>query len=254
MSIKIMTEVWESAPVSGGTLLVLLALADSADEKLRSCFPGIENLAHKARLSERQVKRAIGELVGLGMIDVKRNASPFKTNLYTVNTIQSWPRSDILSPANGGVEVTFDASRCDTHVTSDVTPMSPKPSVTSEEPLDLFGSVEPHRDACVKVGKVEPASSKQKADEKFDRFWAAYPKKIGKPHARKNFAKAIAAGADPEAIIAAAVLYADTEAVKRGFVKHPQGWLTDERWNDPDLKPKSTFRPLKSEPWNEVVR
>ena len=71
----------------------------------------------------------------------------------------------------------------------------------------------------------------------FAEFWAAYPKKVGKPAAEKNFLKAVKAGHDPARIIEAAKRYAASESVTRGFAKYPQGWLTDERFNDADLWP-----------------
>ena len=74
---------------------------------------------------------------------------------------------------------------------------------------------------------------KPNVSELFDRFWKVYPKKEGRKKASENFARAIKAGADPEAIIAGARRYASAcvgEDPK--FIKWPQGWLTDERWND----------------------
>lgn len=89
---------------------------------------------------------------------------------------------------------------------------------------DLFGSDEPQKPAFEKI------------EDRFDEFWSAYPKKAGKPAAQKAWAKA-AKKTDPERIIAAAKVYAGTDGVARGFVKFPQGWLNEERFNDPDLQP-----------------
>lgn len=245
MSIKIMTEVWDHAPVSGGTLLVLLAIADSADETSRTCFPGIENLAHKARLSERQVKRAIVELAEALIVHVDRNASPFKTNLYRVSEPRFWGRSDKMSPTPIGHP---RHPKGDTHVTSDVTPMSPKPSVTSEEP-----SVRAREDFTL-FGETPEPPRKPKVTEQFERFWKVYPKKVGKPKAERNFARAVRFGADAEAIIEGARRYAASDQVARGFVKHPEGWLTDQRWLDPDLAPAQASIPAREFRHGEVVR
>lgn len=72
----------------------------------------------------------------------------------------------------------------------------------------------------------------QKPPDLFDEFWSAYPQKVGKVAARRNFDRAVKAGADPGDIIAGAKRYAASENVRRGYVKHPQGWLTDGRWAD----------------------
>lgn len=92
---------------------------------------------------------------------------------------------------------------------------------------DLFGSNEPQR------SRVKPEAEKP---DRFDDFWAAYPKKVAKPEARKAWAKAIKTH-DPQHIIDAAKVYARSEQVERGFAKHPQGWLNGERFNDADLQP-----------------
>lgn len=228
MSIKIMQQVWENAPASGGTLLVLLALADSADDRLRSCFPGIESLAHKARLSERQVKRAIAELVETGVILVERNASPYKTNLYTVRQVHEWPREDNMSPTPEVADVTFATGGGDTHVPSDVTPMSPKPLVTSDQPSDLFGSIEPHSDA---------RGAKAERPDRFDEFWNVYPRKTEKQDARKAWARIIKK-VDPSKIIAAAKRYAALRAGEDDqFTKHPATWLNKGSYDDAALQP-----------------
>ncbi len=81
-----------------------------------------------------------------------------------------------------------------------------------------------------KVGANAPSSP---GGDAFDEFWAVYPKKVGKPSAKKNFDRAVKAGADPGEIIAGANRYAVSVAGKEsGFIKHPQGWLTDGRWSD----------------------
>jgi len=67
MSIKMMSAVWSDSPQEGGTLLVLLALADFADDDGK-CWPNNETLAAKARLSKRQVNRVLAILNEAGEI------------------------------------------------------------------------------------------------------------------------------------------------------------------------------------------
>ena len=70
------------------------------------------------------------------------------------------------------------------------------------------------------------------SDLEFLRFWDAFPQKSGKPAAFKAWLAALARGADPEVIIAAAAAYRDDPARNPGKTKYPQGWLNDERYND----------------------
>jgi len=92
------------------------------------------------------------------------------------------------------------------------------------------------READFFAKEADEESTAQKPNEAFERFWKSFPKKAGKPAARKAWDKAVKR-ADPELIIQRAAAYAETDAVQRGFAKHPQGWLNDDRWNDADLIP-----------------
>lgn len=135
MSIEIMQEVWKHAPVDQGSLLILLALADSADEKSRTCYPGMDSLAKKSRLSRRQVITCIQNLEKLGIIEVRRYGSPIKTNLYKIRRPELWLLEACAKTSHG---------RCEAHFTSDVKPTSPEPSVTEEgAPLDPLFEDEP---------------------------------------------------------------------------------------------------------------
>lgn len=69
-------------------------------------------------------------------------------------------------------------------------------------------------------------------DETFGRFWSAYPKKAGKPDAYAEWLKALDRGADPELIIKAAEQYATDPLRNARHTKHPQGWLSSERYDD----------------------
>ena len=62
-----MTAVWDSGRYDAGALLVLLAMADYADEE-HVCRPSVGALARKARLSERQIIRILNGFKADGMI------------------------------------------------------------------------------------------------------------------------------------------------------------------------------------------
>lgn len=65
----------------------------------------------------------------------------------------------------------------------------------------------------------------------FDRFYAVYPKHVGKEDARKAFAKALKK-ATAETIIAGAERYRDDPTRKPEFTAHPATWLNAGRWDD----------------------
>ncbi len=83
MSIKIMSEVWESAKVDGAPLLVLLALADYANDN-GICWPAVATLAKKTRVSERHVRRILGALERNGNVAIGFREGPMGVNVYKV--------------------------------------------------------------------------------------------------------------------------------------------------------------------------
>lgn len=67
MSIKVMSAVWENSSQTGGSLLVLLALADFAGDN-GECYPAVKTLAEKARMSERNARYVLRGLEAAGEI------------------------------------------------------------------------------------------------------------------------------------------------------------------------------------------
>jgi hypothetical protein len=83
LSVKITTWVFEHSKASGGDLLVLLILADHADDESWECWPSIERIAALARMSERGIRYCLKNLETLGEVIVKR---PYRTqgNIYRI--------------------------------------------------------------------------------------------------------------------------------------------------------------------------
>ena len=70
----------------------------------------------------------------------------------------------------------------------------------------------------------------------FERFYSAFPRRVARKAAETKFWLAVKAGADPEAIIAGAQLYAMAcRTVELQFVKHPATWLNQGCWEDEHL-------------------
>ena len=74
----------------------------------------------------------------------------------------------------------------------------------------------------------------------FDAFWAAYPKRKDKGHARTAWVKAVRK-ADAETITAAAARFAaDPNLPEPQFIPMPSTWLNGERWEDGPCQPRTT--------------
>ncbi len=93
MSIRIMALVWEASAQTGGNLLLLLALADFANDE-GECWPAVSTLAKKSRMSDRHVRRILRTLEEAGEIERLEAAGQHGTNRYL---IAPKVRADILS-------------------------------------------------------------------------------------------------------------------------------------------------------------
>jgi len=154
MSIRVTSKVWEHSAHKGTTLLVLLSLADQANDE-GWCWPSIGTIAAKSRMSERQVQRAIQSLAASGEIEIAAGAGPGKVNRYRVLTerLGRGPApADIaldgddggdnlspltvtpVSPPDAGEGVTSTVVEGDIHGQKGVTPVSPKPLKNRQEP------------------------------------------------------------------------------------------------------------------------
>jgi hypothetical protein len=80
MSIEAMTWVFSHSEATTGDRLVLLALADHANEAWQA-YPGVKLMGSKARLSKRQVQRCLKSLRDAGRIRAC-GQSPFDTVVY----------------------------------------------------------------------------------------------------------------------------------------------------------------------------
>jgi hypothetical protein len=83
MSIAVMTRVWEQSKQRGSRLVLLLALADHANDD-SVCWPGVARLAERARIERRSAQTIIRDLEDAGEVYVAVNAGRGNSNMYLV--------------------------------------------------------------------------------------------------------------------------------------------------------------------------
>lgn len=221
MSVRMMSLVWEmDLPTS--EKMVLLVIADHADDDGENAWPSMATIARKASVSERQAQRLVKSLASSGFLSVEDQAggrrdmrNDRRPNRYTVHlngVTSTTPRE----PQRGDTE----APRGDTGDANGVTPTSPKPSIepSLEPPFDI----DRHRFAI----------------NYFDQFWAVYPRKAAKQAAFAAFKKACQRE-EPLTIIAGARRYADDPNREDAFTAHAATWLNQGRWEDDPLPARS---------------
>lgn len=69
MSVKQMSMVWES-DIDGADKLLLLAMADFANDEGQQIFPSVRRLTYKTGQSERSIQRRLSEYRAAGVLEV----------------------------------------------------------------------------------------------------------------------------------------------------------------------------------------
>ncbi|MFC3060037.1 helix-turn-helix domain-containing protein [Paenirhodobacter populi] len=166
MSVKIMSAVFDSEILNPTERLILLALADHADDEGR-CYPSINRLCQRTGLSCRTVQVNIRRMQADGYIRIIPNGGKAGANLYFVRATPAGnaPPQQMHPPARNAPPT---RSRCTTppHLVQD-TPAAdaPEPSGTiTEPPPPRAGAPEEAagkiRDLIREIGKAVGISSK----------------------------------------------------------------------------------------------
>lgn len=203
-----MSLVWEmELPTS--EKMVLLVIADHADDQGENAWPSMATIARKASLSERQAQRLVKSLTKTGLLLVEDQMGGRRD-------MRDDRRPNRYSIAINGVTSTTprEVERGDTGDANGVTPMSPKPS-------------------------IEPSISYLSTPEHFDAFWKAYPNRKARGAALRAWNSAVKK-ADPDVIIAAAEAYRKDPKRDPEFTAHASTWLNGERWLDEVEKPRQS--------------
>jgi hypothetical protein len=85
MSVYISAAVWRNSKASGTALLVLISLADQANDD-GTCWPSVHNIAKRCRVDDRTVQRRLDELEHLG--EITRERRDHRSTIYTVRVTE----------------------------------------------------------------------------------------------------------------------------------------------------------------------
>jgi hypothetical protein len=83
MSVRTLTTVWDGSRHSATNLLMLLAIADFADDAGRA-YPSVAGLAAKCRMKPRNANYILADLQRSGELRVLQNKGPSGKNLYQI--------------------------------------------------------------------------------------------------------------------------------------------------------------------------
>lgn len=136
MSIRLMTMIWASGPADSTDKLVLLALADYANDAFE-CWPSIDALAAKCSLKERGTRQIIRRLEAAGWLSVVVGGGRHACNRYTINPA---PHAPLVTDKPGTTCPVQSAERGHStterghSTTLNPAPHAPEPSRTIKEP------------------------------------------------------------------------------------------------------------------------
>lgn len=220
MSIRCQTWVYEHSEATGNDRLVLLAIADEADDDGRNAFPGIDRIGHKARVPKRTTMRCLERLEASGDLVVNRPEQRGRGHHNTYVVVMG--KGDNLAPIPDAEERRAKARK------------GAQPYLIGSLPIDPLTPTE--TDTTPRI-------------DFFEHFWKAYPRKTAKGAARKAWPAALkAAGGDGDAIVQGANRYRHDPNREDAYTVHPDRWLREERWSDAPLPPRKQNGPQPHRP------
>lgn len=137
MSIKTTNWVWDHSTESGTNKLMLLAIAEYADDD-GVCWPSIARLAQRVCVKERQAQRLIKQLEQSGAIEVRRGVGRNHTSVYVIKGVAEYTIPDAekvqsCTPFDAGKGV-IQGEKVSSRAIKGVIAMTPDPSL--DPPID----------------------------------------------------------------------------------------------------------------------
>lgn len=198
---------WEAQSITDPRqLLILLSLADVADEYGGNAYPSVSRMARDARSNSRTVQRHLSALVKQGTLEIEKSSTQHRPTTYRMPHV----RGDSLSPLDAQTR-----HRGDTGVTNG----------TSTPLIGTGIGMDAH---LLEVPSTNPLLG-------FDLFWPEYPlrngKRLGRGKAEAVWVK-IHDIEDRRAAYRGAKNYAEAVASGLTIAKDAFRWLRDKDWTD----------------------
>lgn len=137
MSGRLMGEVFARSRHGGIELLMLLAIAEHANDDGSNAYPSVPSLAAKCRTSVRYAHRVLAGLRASGELQVQANGGPHGTNVYRITlplTCRSAPTPDLQATPGAAVTLTHRPPTPDLQVPDPLTYRPDEPSLNRQEP------------------------------------------------------------------------------------------------------------------------
>ncbi|MFD9701303.1 helix-turn-helix domain-containing protein [Lentzea sp. NPDC059081] len=198
--------VWDHAPVSGSDLLLMLAIADQANDQGTDAWPSIEKLARRTRMSERTVQRRIRCLEAQGLLKVDTGGGR-RSNRYAIDLAsltQGLHDADHRRPPPPTRRHPRHPVTADRPDTPAVTPDRHPTPVTATSPDPSYNDLDPPPPARTDAShNPEPAQVHATTLAVLDRLRQAWPlSPRDEEQLRPMISTAVSAGTQPDSLAA----------------------------------------------------
>lgn len=224
-----MTWLWENSRQTNNRLLMLLAMADHADDFGGNIYPSIKRLAYKVRVEERQAQYLISELEKSGdIIRESKGGGRGRTARWRIpvdEKVQGRAPFNETVQSKGAIQ---RQERVQDSVVKGALATAPDPYDPSLEP-----SEDRRFNPFVKK-KTDPIIVNG-----WEQFWNLYPKKTEKVAAAKAWQKL-----KPDLVLQTAILTRlkkfialDWVGTEKAYIPNPATWLNKRKWEDEIVNP-----------------
>ncbi len=197
-----------------GPIAVYAALRSFADYRTGEAWPSVAKIGERVGISAPTTRKYLDALHEAGWITSAENYGPDGRQTSNRYIVHGSPHSAAGPRKNAP---------------------STSPKIVSPPPQECLPELIPNE--LIPKGTTFDQAFNETVS--FESFWHNYPRKVGKPQARKAWAKAVTR-APAVTIMDAATRYAYDPNRDDQFTKHPATWLNGDGWNDPPLPERST--------------
>jgi hypothetical protein len=284
----------DGLPPTAARLAIILS--SYVNRESGDAWPAVPTLARNLGVVENSVRKALRAMVAAGHLEIDAGGGRAATHRYRPVLKDALPAEKPCTPVKGNVpKPCTDVKRKDGKHFTDVKRNEEKPCTDvkalpvetlhgraqnpsracakpftgvkanhlkepSEEPSD-GESLFPEHEPQLRRATRSSSESQDKLRAYFAKFWATYPRPVGKPYAWKAFAQAVRAGASPAEIIDGAARFAAERAAqepdpaqRERFTPYPANWLNRKGWTDPPPPTPSSNRNTRGDAENFTLR
>lgn len=237
------------APVKGNAQVILIALAERAGGEyppFEAAFPSHKTLAEEAQVSVATVKRALRDMEerrviyrgDQSIVELKGYPPHRRPVVWNLNAqaVRSAPQD--MGAQNEPGPISGGSNR--SNGGSSASGRGVKNEAMGGHSYELQTSQEPPNEPP-SLNHDHPSA------DRFDEFWSAVPRKVGKKKARAEWDKALKE-ADADTIIDGMRRYRDDPNRVDAFTKHPTTWLSQGCWDDDPLPSRNQQSPSSGSP------